>query len=254
MPCRSRLHRASRARAVTVVAWIITAVVAWPAHAQRPRDAAAEASALELNRRSRELYRQGHYAEAAALLREAYRRKPEPVIQYNLARACEMMDDYACVVAAYESYLPNARPEERTAIDARLALYRARLAARTAAPAGPGPPAGSRPSHTILAPMVTVTGVVGFGVGLALASVAHSRHDDAVDDPTLTGGAQKQDSAVSLMRTANIALIAGGTVAVAGAIWWIINAASDRSASPEPPAGVARLHIGAGSVAVSVRF
>src|SRR5258706_15780044 len=109
----------ARVPTLIVVMWIMAAGT--PAGAQVPGGGSGETSALDLNRRSAELYRQGRYADAIALLREAYRRKPEPVIQYNLARACEMLEDYACAITAYESYLSGAHPPDRAAIEARVA-------------------------------------------------------------------------------------------------------------------------------------
>ena len=96
-------------------------------------------------------------------------------------------------------------------------------------------------------------GSVSLGVGLALAAAALSRHDDAVNDLTPAGGREKQASAVSLMHTANLTMIAGGTLAAAGIVWWIIDAASVRR-SAKPPTTEARLHVGPGSVAALVTF
>jgi tetratricopeptide (TPR) repeat protein len=216
--------------------------------AQVPAEPSAEVRAVDLNRRSAELFRQGRYSEAAALLREAYRLKPDPVLQYNLARACDLMADYACAVAAYESYLTKAQPTDRPAVEARLASSRARLAE---APADAATPDSRGRSHSVLPPIVTAIGVVGLGVGVGLVQVARARHDDAVTDPSQRGAAETQASAESLMRTANVTLVAGGVVAAAGLVWWIIDATSGRPASQRPGA---ELHIGAGAVAVSVRF
>lgn len=240
--CRSRLPT------LFVVMWIMMGPGA-AARAQTP-GASGETSALDLNRRSAELYRQGRYAEAIALLREAYRRKPEPVIQYNLARACEMMEDYACAITAYEAYVSAGHPPDRAAIEARIARCRTQLAAQRARPRTPPPPPPAPPPRSILPPIVGAVGVVGVGVGLALASAARARHDEAVLDPTQTGAQQKQERAESLMRSANLTLIAGGVVAAAGLTWWIVDIALHR----EPRRSTTALQVGPGSVAVSVAF
>jgi tetratricopeptide (TPR) repeat protein len=74
-------------------------------------------SAIRLYERSAELYRAGRFAEAAELLRDAYRRAPDPVLLYNLGRACERMGDLPCVIDAYKRYLANASPPDRGAIE-----------------------------------------------------------------------------------------------------------------------------------------
>jgi len=103
----------------------------------------------------------------------------------------------------------------------------------------------------VLPPIVTTTGAVGLGVGVALVLMARARHDDAVADPTQRGAEEKQASAESLMGAANVTLVAGGVVAAAGVVWWIIDATSGRPASRRP---AATLHIGAGAAFVSVPF
>jgi tetratricopeptide (TPR) repeat protein len=268
---------------------IIAGMAASPAYAQVAKGSLAEASALALNHRSKELYQQGRYAEAVALLREAYRLKSEPVLQYNLAHACEKMADYPCAIAAYESYLASAETSaDRAAIEAQLASCRARLAAETAMRAEPPPPppppplepteppppspaepsplvpaAGlpllpgpepRRPSQSVLPPIVGVAAVAGIGAGLGLVWAARAKHEDAVHDPTQRGAEQKQERAESLMRAGNLALIAGGAVATGGIVWWIFNARSDHSVAPKSTGTISAIHISARSVALSLIF
>jgi tetratricopeptide (TPR) repeat protein len=267
--------------------------------AMRAAAQTAPESAIELNHRSAELYRNGHYSEAAALLREAYRIQPEPILLWNLARACEMLSDYACAVAAYESYLPNAGPGDRISVEQRLATCRAALAAAAAVlpapspavpppaapppaappPAAPdpaaeprhdpddepaisvspppalrAPPAPRRRLRTILPLAVGGIGTAGIGIGVALASVARSRHDEAVLDPSQRSASRKQELAESMMHRANVALVAGGTLATAGLVWWLLDARSERAATRSPGASRLRLHIGLGSVALGGAF
>ena len=231
----------------TAIAIVIVTAIAIPAHAQV--SSSAEDTAFALNRRSHELYEQGRYTEAAALLREAYRLSPVPILQYNLARACERKADYECAIAAYESYLPHAPFDERAGIEARLARYRQRLAGdRTPAPPAPQPAvAPDPPSHSLAPPIVTAIGAVGLGVGGVLAHTARQDNDAAIRDLTLQAGAKKA-SAESLMRTANATMIAGGVVALAGVAWWILDRRAPRS---EP---TAQLRIGPGTIAVIAAF
>jgi tetratricopeptide (TPR) repeat protein len=269
MPDRSPSRRPVLVIAVVVA--MSAGVVVGPAHAQATSDRSAEAAALALNHRGNELYQQGRYAEAVALLREAYRQKPEPVLQYNLARACEKMADYACAIAAYESYLASARaPADRAAVEAQLTSCRDRLAAATAIRALPPsteppllPSAAQRPrlpepvprasSRSLIPPIVGAIGVVGIGVGLGLVSAARTKQDDAVQDPTQQGAAQKQERADSLMRAGNLALLGGAAVAASGILWWILDARSGRSAASSV-AGTRAIHITARSVALTLTF
>jgi len=230
---------------------MIVTAIAIPAHAQV--SSSAEDTALALNRRSHELYEQGRYTEAAALLREAYRLSPVPILQYNLARACERKADYECAIAAYESYLPHAQLGERAEIEARLARYRQRLADdRTPATHAPQPAAArDRPSHSLAPPIVTAIGAVGRGVVVLPCGVgqhtARQDNDAAIRDLTLQAGAKKA-SAESLMRTANATMIAGGVVALAGVAWWILDRRAPRSDA------TAQLRIGPGTIAVIAAF
>jgi tetratricopeptide (TPR) repeat protein len=256
---KGQLHLYRLRPTVAIMTAAVALIATSPARAQ---DTTAEASALALNRRSHELYRQGRYAEAATLLREAYREKPEPVLQYNLARACEHMADYACAIEAYESYLANAHPEDRASVEAQLATCRARLAAAAAvaaelaAPPPPPPLARAEPgrtSHSVLPPIIGVVGTAGVCVGLGLVSAARASHADAVHDPTQSGAAAKQDRAESLMRAGDLALIGGAAVATTAIVWWFMDARSGRAAASNRTPALA-IHVGAGSFALSRTF
>lgn len=252
---------------------IVTGIFAAPARAQVVDK--AEKEALRLNQRSRELYDQGRHAEAAELLRKAYRLKPVPILLFNLARACEAMDDDPCTVAAYESYLPHARDDERAKIEELLLFYRKRLATRPA-PAAPSvqgeppvqraappvqqaappvqqvPPlpsgAPDQPPLSVLPPIAAAIGVTALGVGGVLAWQALETNDQSLTDVP-PGASEKRARAEVLMTAGNATMIAGGVVAVAGVAWWIL----DRRASHRGSAA-AQLHIGAGTVAISAAF
>lgn len=217
-----------------------------------------------LNGRSAELYRQGRYPEAAELLREAYRLTPAPVIQYNLGRTCERMDDYTCAVAAYESYLASDSPPDRAAVEALLASCRDRLTAEAAAapqPAPPPPPPPAPPdrdlaplpppTRSVLPPIAVASGLVGVGVGVVLVIAAQSVHARA-NSPGMPqiGAVNDQARAERLMSIGNAVWIGGGVIAAAGAVWWIIDRRSGRPSNQPSTA----LVVGTRTIGISVSF
>lgn len=269
MTMRSRRWQTSLS--VLIVA-VITTVAArtMPAHARGEGDRSLD-TALALNRRSSDLYRQGRYGEAIALLREAYRLNPDPILQYNLARSCEQLGDYVCAIDAYETYLAAAEPSDRVSVEARLARCRARLAARrpvtpvsSSATPLPTPPTTAarawlrdpsrprQPPRNVLPLVVTGAGLSAVAGGLGLVMAARSTHDAAVSDPSHTGAARKNDRAESLMRAGNITLVAGTAVAAAGILWWAVEGRSGRSAAPEP--GRTTIRVGVGYLGLSRAF
>src|SRR5215471_16097119 len=102
--------------------------------------------AYELYRQSAERYRAGQFKEAADLVRQAYAVRRDPVLLYNLGRACEGMGDLPCAIDAYERYLAASSPLDRGAIEQRIATFRAELAERPAKEHPPPPPAQARAS------------------------------------------------------------------------------------------------------------
>lgn len=251
--------------AFAIVAAMTTAIAVAPAHAQAERDS-ARASALALNHSARQLYEQGHYAEAAALLREAYRQMPEPVLLYNLARACEKLADYGCAIAAYESYL-TASPADRAAVEIRLENCRTQQSAAAALqlPPSPVPPpvpqAAERQSpppeprnRRRIAPVVTAIGVAGVGVGLGLVAVALAKNANAVQDPTQQGAAHTHEGADALMRAGNLTLLGGGAAAISGVLWWLVEARSRGAAMASAPPTTSGIRITGSSVALTLHF
>src|SRR5262245_35384060 len=77
--------------------------------AARAGEPPAAGRAIELFRKSEVEYKAGRFAEAAALLKEAYAIYPEPTLLYNLARALEGLGDLEGAVAAYDRYLGESR-------------------------------------------------------------------------------------------------------------------------------------------------
>lgn len=64
---------------------------------------------------AQKLYKQARYAEAAAKFEEAYVYRPHPVIQFNVGRCYEQLNDLPRAMRAYKDYLrlmPNATDKE----------------------------------------------------------------------------------------------------------------------------------------------
>jgi len=239
---------AGRGPARRTLIWAALAVAVLASGAARAQHVvASDDRAGELNRQSLKLFKEGRYTEAAALLREAYRVRPDPVLLHNLGRACELMGDWACAVGAYEKYLATVKwpPPDLTSITTRLAHCREKLAP-------PAPPPAPAPisdvpaprSRSIAPPIVAAVGAAGFGVGAAMAFVARQRHDDAIMDPSQRGAMSKDASARSLMSTANTTMITGGAVALAGALWWLLDGVSSAPSSPDRPEDAPTLVLG----------
>lgn len=192
--------------------------------ARPARATPVDARAVELYRQSVERYREGRWAEAADLLREAYRREPDPVLLYDLGRACERMNDARCAIDAYEGYLARASPPDRAAIEQRIAAYKTQLAEGgepQAAPAPASAPVERRPSPVPW--IVAGTGVVAVGAGIALLLVADAKHEDAVSAETQQRSVDLEASADRTATIGNVTLVAGGAVAAAGIVWGLLD-------------------------------
>jgi tetratricopeptide (TPR) repeat protein len=94
------------------------------AHAQPDK----RAQALALADDSEHAYKAGQFEKAAALLRKAHDKYPEPILLYNLGRALEGMGDTSGAIDAYEQYLKDAKQiDDRPAIERRIATLKAQL-------------------------------------------------------------------------------------------------------------------------------
>jgi tetratricopeptide (TPR) repeat protein len=188
--------------------------------------------AFALFEESRELYREGRFAEAADRLERAYAIDPAPVLLYNLARARESNGDVDQAIDAYRRYLeeePSTR--DRGAIERRLETLERQRAERLAAenPREPPPPVvvvapESGPSAW---PWITL-GVGGASLIAAtlMGVFASASHDDAVAEPSFSQAVSLQDRAETFALTANVLFAAGGAIAIAGLVWGILDLAS----------------------------
>lgn len=233
----------SRLLALTLVLFSLGVA---PAHAQNEatRDEAAHGNAAtgdaaerasELFRESADAYQRGDFPEAAALLRDAYRLDPVPVLQYNLARALEGMGDLSGAIDAYALYLEfEPDPRDRGAIEARLDTLERQIAEREAlleeaerrgvaevVPAPIEPP--RRPARVapwLVAGLGALTLVSAAGTGVA----GSARHGEAVDPVTNhREAARLADRADGLALATNILLVAGGVLLLAGGVWGVVD-------------------------------
>ncbi|HEY4117052.1 MAG TPA: hypothetical protein VGM56_04330 [Byssovorax sp.] len=197
--------------------------------------------AVELFKQSAARYRDGRFAEAAALLREAYAREPEPLLLFNLGRACEGMGDAPCAIDAYTRYLAAKAPADRGAIESRVATLKRQVeekelleqrAAEAAARATPSP---ATPARASVAPWIVAgVGGVGLAVALGLGIAASEEHQSALDDPVQKTKLASQADAKSLATATNAVLVAGGLVAAAGVTWGVIDLLTRRGATSAP--------------------
>jgi tetratricopeptide (TPR) repeat protein len=202
-----------------------------------------DARAVELFKQSAERYREGRFREAADLLREAYAREPEPLLLFNLGRACEGMGDAPCAIDAYTRFLAAKAPSDRGAIESRIATLKRQLeekqrleeraAHATVIAVSPAPPARPRPPSP-LPWIVAGAGVVGLGVGAGLGATALHEHQQAVADPVQKTKLETQASAKSLASATNAVLIASALVTAGGVTWGAIDLLT--RSKPQAPA------------------
>ena len=103
------------------------------------------AQAVQLAEDSEKAYKAGNFEKAAKLLRKAHDLYPEPTLLYNLGRALEGMGDAKDAVAAYESYLHDAKQiDDRGAIERRITTLKKQIE-REQQPPPPPPPHDDNP-------------------------------------------------------------------------------------------------------------
>ncbi len=213
--------------------------VATPAAAaERSPSEAERQRAVELVQKSRKHYKAGEFSAAAELLQQAYATYPEPVLQFNLAKAFEGMGRFEKAVAAYEIYLATALDvEDRPAIEARVAtlkreieqraaLRRQRDAERQRADKAKGKtrvvvkevrePASPWPWIT------TGVGLAAAATGVTLWAVGKNQHDSA-QDASAKDAADRVDTAQSLATWGNVLVVSGSVVTAAGLTWVLLS-------------------------------
>jgi tetratricopeptide (TPR) repeat protein len=226
--------------------WLCAAQNGVAQRRSRGADSSGRARAVELFQQSERAYSEGHFDDAARLLRAAHAAYADPTLTYNLARALESAGDTEGAVAAYRDYLRedpdaddgptvrarienlqrrlNADAQERARLeeerrraeeDARLAREQQRVVVVTET-------AERQPEITPW--VVAGVGAAGLVAGGVLAGLASARRDDAAQPAR--SGREAYDGfqeASSLALGANIAFGVGGALLLGGAIWGIVD-------------------------------
>lgn len=222
--------------------------------------------AVELFRRSAELYREGRFAETAELLRKAYALQPEPILLFNLGRACEGMGDAPCAVDAYTRYLATSdASKDRGTIESRIRTLERQVAERAelerqrnaASALQPLPAEPPPPPRSPVPWIVASVGLAGVGASIALGVAAKNMHDEALGDPVQKTEFEKQSKAESLATATNVVLVGGVVLAVGGVVWAMLDRAQDgkKSGAPSAVARVlASVRVGPGSLGFGGTF
>jgi hypothetical protein len=213
----------------------------------RPAEVSVDAKLAALLSQSEEHRKLGDWAAVVRLLREAHALRPDPVLLYNLARACQSLaeahrapEDYRCALDGYAGYLakhPNApdRDAVRITIDKlQSELARIEKARAPEQPAGQTPPAPAETDGPLAAPWII--GSLGLAAaigGAVLGAVAQARHEEAVDARIQIDAVSAQDKAESLAIGANVSFGVGGAFAAIGFIWGIMDVATPGPSSDQ---------------------
>ncbi|MGE0790580.1 MAG: tol-pal system YbgF family protein [Sandaracinaceae bacterium] len=225
-----------RRRTGALLVALLGLAIAAPGAAQ---DDGARRSAIDLTRRAQEAYDAGRFDDAVELLEAAHRVYPEPTILYNLARSREANGDDEGAAEAYRGYLAERGDADNAdQARARLAVVERRIQERRALEeAARPPPSDDVPtdapvddeggsSISVVPWILAGLGAATLGVGIGVGALAQARADEAtnaVDHRTAYPLAQEsQDLALA----ATVTLVIGGAVLLVGAIWGIIELAT----------------------------
>lgn len=206
-----------------------------------------------LAEQSRQAYQAGALEDAAALLRQAYARDPDPVLQYNLARVLDSAGDLQGAATAYRHYL-DAAPNDpsRPLIERRLEAIDGLLAEPAPAPPPPPPlpPVAAAPPQVTTDrpasplerhwPAWSVMGAGGLALiaGTGLAFATESKETEANREDVHQTAAELARDAESLATARNVTLIGGSLLLAGGATWWLIDAWGPAAPAPAITWGV----------------
>lgn len=272
-PRATRLAAAPGAVALSLALSALALSTAGVASAQSDGSSSATSGdAQRLYMRAAAAYGDERYAEAALLFAQAYEFLGEASLLYNLGLARERAGDVAGAIEAYERYLADAPDaSERTDVERSLETLRRQevleeeLARRDSddasdddaemnvpVPAASTPDAAGGTATGPLPWIVAGTGVAGVAVGIALGAVAQSSYDAARTEPTHRRATELERSANELGTGANVALAVGGTLALGGVIWGIVELVT--AGGPRPDERALRLDVGPGTIVVAGSF
>ena len=240
-----------------------------PRHARAERSVEkpkpeAEAQARNLTVQAKTAFDAGHFAEAAALLVRAYAASPSSTLLYNMGRAYQQAGERARAIDAYQRYLASesAPPDEgairhtiqqlkdESAKEQALAerAFREEREKRQAQAARVEAEERAKHAPNALPWIVAGIGAGGLVAGGVFGALAMTAHRDAASAPEVDSALSKQSSAKSFATISNVAFIAGGTVALSGLLWGIL----DLRAAARPD--TVSLALGPGSLVVGGCF
>jgi hypothetical protein len=242
----------------------LLALVVQLGHAPGAAAQAPAEVARQLSTRAHAAYRAGNHQEALDLLGAAYRLDPRPVLLYNMGRVLEATDKRAALReyrrCVEQPACPPAAAERVAALEPEVRALEeaARASAASPAPASPAtrdvaaPPPAERPPSPW--PWVVCgAGAAGLAAGIVTAAVGSARNDEARDEPAVGRAQALQDEADTLATWANVGLVGGATLLVAGAVWGTVDL-STRRAPQQASAASWTLRAGATSVSLHARF
>jgi tetratricopeptide (TPR) repeat protein len=227
-----------------------------------PRETSDKARAQELFKKSADAYLHGDFAQAIALLDEAYALDPQPVLVYNKARAHEGLGHVDEAITLYEQYLAQEPTSpDRGAIEQRLATLKRqrdeRLAAEKERAAAekeraaaekeradhPPPPP---PKRSVYPYVVAGVGAAGLATGTIFGLMTLSKESSAKSEPVQSTSIDLRDKARSFATVSNVSFVIGGVLVAAGVVWWVFDGQRIKRTGGAP----VRIGLGPGSIAV----
>lgn len=266
------------ARRVWVVSFLLLGCVVSRAAVAGPEASAAEhETGLALAGEAAAAYKAGRFEEAVALYRRAHAANPDPISLHNIGRCFEAIgsaqlgqlspeqvepealrlavENLREAVSHYRQFL-EAEPgtPTRATVEPRIAALEAQvklltnIAARPAAPEARSEPADA---GRVAAPWI-LAGIGGATLTAGLASAIVAAQEEAVaNDPTTSGRdtVEAAERSKDLALASNVLFGVGGAVAVAGAVWGVIDLAGRPSGTD-----AAQVTVGPTSVSLRLRF
>lgn len=220
-------------------------------------------------------YKSGRFEEAIVLYRRAHAANPDPISLHNIGRCFEAIgsaqlgqvepeqvepvalrlaaENLRAAVSHYRQFL-EAEPDTPTrgtvepriaALEAQVKLLTSLAARPTEVEARQEPPGAGR----VAAPWI-VAGIGGATLTAGIAAAILAVQEERVANDASTSGRETVEAAErskDLALVSNVLFGVGGAVAIAGAVWGIIDLA-------ERPSGAAAAQVAIGPASVSLRL
>lgn len=228
------------ARTTTCTIALVLGLVATTASAEVRN---SESEATRIFERGESAYGEGQFAEAAELMRRAYELQPEPILLFNIGRALEGDGNVSGAIEAYSRYLevsPDA--ENRGLVERRLAVLNAQQrdletmqqelhdaeARLQEAEVGSGDSSNGRDVSARRSVNPIPWAIMGVGLasviaGGVLGALALDREETGNADPVQLSAFNTLEEGRRFALAANITLVAGGAVAIAGLVWGLVD-------------------------------